>query len=161
MTVVRIAKPCLAPRLVVACAAFLSAVAIGGCTSAHGRAPSPASDTTPTKASSPTSSAKPPTADVEVEANKAEVAARLQKNTIAHIVLPPVDEHNGQSTTYEIQPAGTDVLKAVPNFPGYFKGTAGGTATVVVRQQPPCAAGKSCAENPSEIGSVLLTITGT
>lgn len=106
------------------------------------------------------SSASPPTASIQVEANKARVSTTLKKNAIAQVVLPPIDESNGQTTTYEISPTGTAVLTPVPNFPGYFEGTADGTATVVVRQQPACATGSSCSAKPTEVGSVLLTITG-
>jgi len=143
-------------------AALIAVTAVGGCTSDRGPAPSSSatiSASATAHASAP--AAKPPTASVEVEATKARVATGLKKNTVAHVVLPPVDESNGQATTYEIQPAGTGVLKPVPNFPGYFKGTDDGTATVVVRQQQPCASGKSCSDKPTDIGSVVLTITGS
>jgi hypothetical protein len=142
--------------LLAGCAALVAAIAVGACTSDHGPAASPS-----TSIFASASAGKPPTAAIQVEANKARVATSLKKNTIAHVVLPPVDEGNGQGTTYEIQPAGTAVLKPVPNFPGYFRGVADGTATVVVRQQSPCARGNSCSGKPTDVGSVVFTITGS
>jgi len=138
-------------------------LAMAGCTSVQSHEPSTSSSkanaTAGTAIKSPPS--KPPVSSIEVEANKARVAVNLQKNAVAHVVLPPVDQNNGKQTTYEIQPSGTDVVRAVPNFPGYFKGTAGGTATVVVRQQSACATGSSCSDKPAEIGSVVLTVVGS
>jgi hypothetical protein len=137
-------------------AALVAAIAVGGCTSDHEPAPSSSRSVFASA-----SAGKPPTAAIQVEANKARVATSLKKNTVAHVVLPPVDEGDGQGTTYEIQPAGTAVLKPVPNFPGYFTGVADGTATVVVRQQSPCVRGNSCSGKPTDVGSVVLTITGS
>lgn len=109
----------------------------------------------------PASSPKPPVASIEVEASKARVAANVHKNATAHVVLPPLDDHNDESTTYDVEPAHTDVLEPLPGFPGYFKAAAAGTATVVVRQHLPCAAARLCSDKPIEIGSVVLRVLGS
>lgn len=163
MALLHIANARVSLRRLGACGALLVLLAVAGCTSAPGHEPS----TSASKANAPAATAakslpsKPPASSIEVEANKARVAVNLKKNAVAHVVLPPVDENNGKQTTYEIQPSGTDVVRAVPNFPAYFKGTAGGTATVVVRQQSACATGSSCSDKPTEIGSVVLTVVGS
>lgn len=163
MALLHIANARFSPWRLGVCGALIVLLAVAGCTSAHSHEPF----TSSTRANAPAGTAakspssNPPAASIEVEANKARVAVNLQKNAVAHVVLPPVDQNNGKHTTYEIQPPGSDVVRAVPNFPGYFKGTAGGTATVVVRQQSACATGSSCSDKPAEVGSVVLTVVGS
>jgi ABC-type enterochelin transport system substrate-binding protein len=132
--------------------------ALSACTSQRRSASHAQNSASSAHTTASASNAKPPNASVEVEANKARLAVKLQKKSVVHVVLPPVDESNGQPTTYGVQPAGTNVLRPVPGFPGFFAGAEDGTSTVVVHQ--PCAPGKACASQDSEIGSVVVTVSG-
>jgi hypothetical protein len=144
-------------RHLVTTAAVASALgaSLTGCTSGAGHT---ASTTTTTTAAQ--TSASPPDASVEVEANKGQLAVKLKKDAIVHIVLPPIDASNGIAPTFSMAPKGSNALVPVPGFAGYFKGVTDGTVTIAASQSPSCSPGKSCDSAATDIGSVVVTVTG-
>jgi len=121
-----------------------------------------AAPTGPAGAGSGSGTASPaanlPQAQIQATASKTGLSVRLHVGQVLQVILPASAQQAGQTTKYEVTPAGSAALKSIAGAPGFFTGSAPGTVKVVVTQSPNCPAGSACPAHVIAVGSLTVVV---
>jgi hypothetical protein len=99
-----------------------------------------------------------PQAQIQATASKTGLSVRLHAGQVIQVMLPPAARQSGQTTKYELTPAGEKALTSIAGAPGFYTGAAPGKATIMVTQTPKCPHGASCPAHVVDVGSLTVTV---
>ena len=99
-----------------------------------------------------------PQAQIQATASKTGLSVRLHAGQVIQVILPPVAQQSGQTTKYELAPAGSKALTPIAGAPGFYTGEAPGKATITVTQTPKCPQGAACPAHVVDVGSLTVTV---